>query len=111
MDILIDNLLAFSHSVNLSNSEFNEVIIEFTCVFSIRIVVSSANGIVNHFSETPAKSLIYKTNNKGPNMDLWGTSCVIDFATDETYILFSIFQIAFKPIPSCTSNIIFVMFV
>ena len=68
-DTLIDNLLALSQSVNLANSEFNEVIIEFTCVPSIRIVVSSANSILNNFSETPAKSLIYKMNNKGPNMD------------------------------------------
>ena len=59
LDTLIDNLLALSQSVNLANSEFNEVIIEFTCVPSIRIVVSSANSIVNNFSETPAKSLIY----------------------------------------------------
>ena len=57
-------LSSFCHERwNLTNSEFNEVFIKFTCVPSIRIVVSSANSVVNYFSETPAKSLIYKMNN------------------------------------------------
>ena len=69
LNTLIDILWTLRHSVNLAKSEFNEVIIEFTCMPSIRIVVSSANSIVNNFSETPTKSLIHKMNNQGPNMD------------------------------------------
>ena len=78
MDTLIDHLLALSHSVNLANSQFNvAIIVVVICEPSIRTVVSSANNMENKFSDTLAKSLIYKINNKGPSMDPCGTPCVI----------------------------------
>ena len=77
MDTLIYNLLVLSHSVNLANSQFNVAIIVFIFMPSIRTVVSSANSMENRFSDTLAKSLKYKINNKGPSMDPCGTPCVI----------------------------------
>ena len=62
----------------------------------------------NKFSDILAKSLIYKINNKGPSMDPYGTPSIIGMVA---YILFPIFQIAFKPVPMCSSNTIFVKFV
>ena len=83
LDTLIDNLLALSHSVNLANSQFNVVIIVLIFVPSIRTLVSSANSIENKFSDTLAKSLIYKIYNNGPSMDPCGTPCVIDMVADK----------------------------
>ena len=79
MDTLIDHPLALSHSVNLANSQFNVVIIVLIYVPSIRTVVSSSNSVENKFSDTLAKSLIYKINNNGPS----GTPCVIDMVADK----------------------------
>ena len=67
----------------LANSQFNAAIIELIFVPSIRTVVSSANSMENKFSDTLAKSLIYKINNKGPSMDPCGTPCVIGMVADE----------------------------
>ena len=75
--------MALSHSVNLPNSQFNVAIIVLIFVPSIRTVVSSANSMENKFSDTLAKSLIYKINNKGPSMDHCGTPCVIDMVADK----------------------------
>ena len=83
LDTLIDNLSALSHSVNFANSQFNVAIIVFIFVPSIRTVVSSANSMENKFSDTLAKSLIYKINNKGPSMDPCGTTCVIGMVADK----------------------------
>ena len=80
---LIDNLLALGHSVNLTNSQFNAAIIVLIFVPSNRTVVSSANSMENKFSDTLAKSLIYKINNKGPSMDPCATPCVIGMVADK----------------------------
>ena len=82
MDTLIDNLLALSHSVNLASSQFKVAITVLIFVHSIRTVVSSANSMENKFSDTLAKSLIYKINNKRPSMDPCGTPCVIGMVAD-----------------------------
>ena len=83
MDILIDNLLVLSHSLNWANSQFNVAIIVLICVPSIRTVVSSANRMEKKFSDSLANSLIYKINNKGPSMDPCGTPCVIGMVADK----------------------------
>ena len=69
--------MALNHSVNLANSQFNVVIIVLIFVLSIWTVVLSANIMENKFSDSLAKSLIYKINSKGPSMDPCGTLCVL----------------------------------
>ena len=43
----------------------------------------SANCIKYKFSDTLAKSLIYKINSKSPGMDACGTPCVIGMVADK----------------------------
>ena len=45
--------------------------------------MSSANSMENKFSDTLAKSLIYKLNSKGPSMGPWGTPCIIGMVVDK----------------------------
>ena len=46
-------------------------------------MVSSAKSMENKFSDTLAKSLIYKINSNGPSMDPCGTPCVIVMVADK----------------------------
>ena len=61
----------------------DRAIIVLIYVPSVRTVVSSANSMENKFSDTLAKSVIYKINNKGPSMDPCGTPCVIGMVADK----------------------------
>ena len=71
------SLFAISQSETFSSSLF---IISTTSAYecpSINTLVLSANKIENNKSDDLAKSLTFRINNRGPNIDPCGTPCVM----------------------------------
>ena len=60
----------------------------------IKILVSSANCVKDHFDETFGKSLIYRMKSKGPKMDHWGIPINM-FIKDDCALLYrTLFSVA-----------------
>ena len=72
-----DNLFASSHLTRFSSSLFITSLI--SAIFSPvkNKLLSSANNIKNADFVDAGMSLIYNRNNRGPNMDPWGTPHLI----------------------------------
>ena len=106
-----DNSFTCDHMETSFNSELSCVSIAFRPLPLINMLVSSANIIVNKISEILGKSFTYDKNNKGPNIDPWGTPHVMDRISVELSwfihdILLSIYHIAFYPVQYNSSDTI-----